>query len=117
MYATVIECLKMDDKTWMVELKLDQQGLKANSILSSLKTSKRWVVENRVLYAQLRSIHKKFPFERHKIIRLDIPEGDIEKLKIDLCKREDAGIFQYIIKGTAKNIPPEINEQLLCAGY
>jgi len=117
MYAKVVECLEMTDKTWMVELKIDQKGLKANSILSSLKTNRRWTVESRVLYAQLRNVHKKFPFERHKVIRLAIPEGDIEKLKIDLCRREDAGIFQYIIKGTAKNISPEINEQLLCAGY
>lgn len=117
MYAKVLECHSLGEKKWMIELQLDQKGLKANSILSSQKTKQRWTVDSRVLYSQFRGLHKRFPYERIKVMRLNIPEGDLEKLKLDLCKREDEGIFQYIIKGTSLKAVPEIGEELLCAGY
>lgn len=117
MYAKVLECLEIGEKQWMVELSIDQQGLKANTILSSQSNNNRWEVDYRVVYAQFRNIHKKFPFERLKVIRLEIPEGDLEKLKLDLCEREEQGIFQYIINGTSRNLAPKKGDVLLCAGY
>ena len=117
MYAKVLNCYKLSDGQWIAELKLDQPGLKVNTVLSSQVKDRRWTVLNRVVYAQFRTVHKTFPFEKLKVIRLNIQDKDLDKLKMDLCKREDSGVFQYIIKSVSHKQSPQLNEELLCADY
>lgn len=117
MYIKVISCHKSPSGGAIVELQIDQEGLKANSILSSSKSGKRWKVEKRVLYSAFREVHKRFPFEKIEVIRLDIPDENKEKLKLEICAKENKKIFQYYIKGVGHKQVPEIAETLLCAGY
>jgi len=117
MYIKVISCQKAPSGGAVVELQIDQEGLKANSILSSSKSGKRWKVESRVLYSSFREIHKRFPFEKIQVIRTDIADHDKEKLKLEMCAKENKKIFQYYIKGMQHKEAPEVSETLLCAGY
>jgi len=117
MYIKVISCHKSPSGGALVELQIDQDGLKANSILSSSKTGKRWKVERRVLYSSFREIHKRFPFEKIEVIRTDLTDESKEKLKLEICAKENKKIFQYYIKGVGHKLAPEVTETLLCAGY
>ena len=59
MYIKVISCLKAPSGGVVAELQIDQEGLKANSVLSSANSGKRWKVESRVYYtAAFREVHK-----------------------------------------------------------
>lgn len=116
MYIKVLNCQKTSEGV-LAELQIDQQGLKVNSILASSKSGKRWKVDSRVIYSPFKEIHKRFPFEKLRVIRVDIPDENKEKLKLELCQKENKGIFQYYIKGVRHNQCPEDQETLLCAGY
>ena len=117
MYIKVISCLKTATGGVLAELQVDQKGLKVNSVLSSQKTGKRWKVESRVMYSPFKEIHKRFPFEKIKVIRVELTDSNIEQLKLELCAKENKGIFQYYIKGVRHEQVPSVEETLLCAGY
>jgi len=117
MYIKVISCRKIPSGGALVDLKVDQNGLKANSILASSNSGKRWKVESRILYSSFRETHKRFPFEKIQVIRTDVPDDKREKLKLELCEKENEHIFQYYIKGVGNKGIPEVGEVLLCAGY
>lgn len=116
MYIKVISCQKTSEGA-IVELQIDQKGLKVNSILSSSESSKRWKVESRIIYSPFREIHKKFPFEKLRVIRVDLPEENKEKLKLELYEKENKNIFQYHITGDRHHQVPKSGETLLCASY
>ena len=40
-----------------------------------------------------------------------------EKLKLEMCAKENKKIFQYYIKGDRHKEAPKVGETLLCAGY
>ena len=117
MYIKVISCHKSPSGGAVVELQIDQEGLKANSLLSSSVSGKRWKVESRILYSSFREVHKRFPFEKIQVIRTDIPDLNKEKLKLEMCAKENKKIFQYYITGVRHKDVPEVSETLLCAGY
>jgi len=117
MYIKVISCHKAPSGGVIVELQIDQEGLKANSVLSSSSSNKRWKVESRVLYSAFREVHKRFPFEKIQVIRVDLSTENKEKLKLEMCAKENKKIFQYYIKGVGHKLAPEVTEILLCAGY
>lgn len=117
MYIKVVSCHKAPSGGVVAELQIDQDGLKANSILSSSKSGKRWKVESRVLYSAFREIHKRFPFEKIQVIRTELRDENKEKLKLEMCAKENKKVFQYYIKGVGHKLAPEIDETLLCAGY
>ena len=117
MYIKVISCHKAPSGGVIVELQIDQEGLKANSVLSSSNSNKRWKVESRVLYSAFREVHKRFPFEKIQVIRTELSDKNKEKLKLEMCAKENKKIFQYYIKGERHKEAPEVGETLLCAGY
>ena len=117
MYIKVISCLKAPSGGIVAELQIDQEGLKANSVLYSANSGKRWKVESRVLYSAFREIQKRFPFEKIQVIRTDISDRSREKLKLEICAKENKKIFQYYIRAVGHKQIPEINESLICAGY
>ena len=116
MYIKVLNSQKTTQGV-IAELQLDQEGLKVNSILASSQSGKRWKVDSRVIYSPFREIHKRFPFEKQRVIRVDIPEENKEKLKLELVAKEGKGIFQYYIIGVGHKQVPQDQETLLCAGY
>lgn len=117
MYIKVISCLKAPSGGIIAELQIDQKGLKANSVLYSANSGKRWKVESRVLYSAFREVHKRFPFEKIQVIRTELSDKNKEKLKLEMCAKENKKIFQYYIKAVGHKQIPEIAETLLCAGY
>ena len=117
MYIKVISCHKAPSGGVIAELQIDQEGLKANSVLSSSHSGKRWKVESRVLYSAFREVHKRFPFEKIQVIRTELSDKNKEKLKLEMCAKENKKIFQYYIKGVGHKQAPKITETLLCAGY
>ena len=117
MYIKVISCLKAPSGGVVVEWQIDQDGLKTNSVLSSSNSGKRWKVESRILYSAFREVHKRFPFEKIQVIRTELSTENKEKLKLEMCAKENKKIFQYYIKGVGHTLAPEVSETLLCAGY
>lgn len=99
---------------YLVELSLDNGGLPSSHILVDIKNQAEFEVKSRVLYASLKDIHQRFPFEKIKVITLKIQEENLGKLKLELIEKERKNHFQFIISPVKQNDKPYLNQEFIC---
>lgn len=99
---------------YLVELSLDNGGLPSSHLLVDIKNQSEFEVKSRVLYASLKDVHQRFPFEKIKVIALKIQEENLGKLKLELIEKERKNHFQFIISPVKQNDKPYLNQEFIC---
>ena len=97
----------------IVELENSHNGLPTGTILFSKNSERQWFVENRIIESIASEEIKRFPFEREKIIHLNIiPTSNRNKVISSLIEKNKNNIFQYQIRPINHEEKPELNEIL-----
>ena len=113
--AIVKDIVKIkNSNNYLVELSLDYGGLPTSNLLVDIITKEEYKIAYRVLYAAMKDLHKRFAFEKVKIIPIQIMENDLKKIKLELLEKEQQNIFQFIITPTQPNSKPYVNQEFIC---